>query len=303
MKQYGQNILANCSANISIDEVKIIYKNSKHFQTIEPIEKPLLSIVIPFYCAGYIGWLALESLIRQIGIDFKWELIIIEEDFDNPFSFKRILKYKNRLFKKGCIFIKYISINKWVPLSAKWYYLFQNCSNFSKIVCCNSADLYMSRHRLKRQYDVLSKSKYNWYKLSGNLVYDIGMDKHVKLLSMDPQRPDTCCAAMTTKLAKKLPLACVRKCVDGWRYNTLKRLGINFYYDKSDLWHDTINVNGINNISKTRPERIRGIIHPFQKCCDGLENHIPIDIVIKLKRAKQLIPKHNIIKLQSKIQL
>jgi len=39
-----------------------------------------LTVGIPMFRSRHIGWLALESLCRQKDIDFKWELLIMEEE-------------------------------------------------------------------------------------------------------------------------------------------------------------------------------------------------------------------------------
>ena len=264
----------------------------------------VLSVVIPYFRAGYIGWVPFESLIRQENIDFKWEIVIIEENFENPFGLDRILEYKDELAKVGCSRIKYISIKKWLPLSAKWYFLVDACSASSKIVAMNSSDIYCSKLRLSKQYSKLINGDKNWYKIGGNLVYDIGLDYHVKLISMDPKRSDTCSAAASMELMKKLPLACVKVNVDGWRYNTLKNVGIDFFYDNTaDLQKDTININGLNNLSLGRAKNVKNIKPPFKKCCDDLCNHIPIEISQKLIESNKYIAEHKKNRSDSKIKL
>jgi len=46
-----------------------------------------MSVVMPLYRAKFIGWLAFESLIRQKGIDFEWELIIMQEKNDEAMAY------------------------------------------------------------------------------------------------------------------------------------------------------------------------------------------------------------------------
>lgn len=303
--QYDQNIAPQCKAVMTPREALGIYKTkAKYYELISKKNTLIkLSVVIPLFRAGHIAWLALESLIRQHGIDFEWELIIMEEDFDNPFGFSKIAPYEKRLNKAGCVRILYISISKWVPLSAKWYFLIRNISLKSKVVAFNAADGYCSKNRLQRQYNILSQGKYNWYKLSGNLVYDISLDKHVKRVSIGENRADNASRAASSDLAKQLPLACVKTSVDGWTYNTLNRRGIKSYYDESDLWHDTINVNGINNISLDRKNRILNTIPPLSTCCNSLNNHIPKEIAQRLRETKAHLLDHKTLLANSKIKL
>jgi hypothetical protein len=295
MTNYEALMIYEKESNITIldSEVDIKYKG-----------EIVLSVVLPYFRAGYIGWIPFESLKRQENIDFKWEIIIIEEDFENPFGLNKILKYKEDLAKVGCSRIKYISIKKWLPLSAKWYFLVDACSASSKIVAMNSSDIYCSKLRLSKQYSKLINSDKNWYKIGGNIVYDIGLNYHVKLTLMDPNRNDSCSAAASIELMKKLPLACVKVNVDGWRYNTLKNVGINFFYDDTiDLQNDTININGLNNLSLNRAKNVKNIKPPFKKCCDDLCNHIPIEISNMLIESNKHIEEHIKNRSKSKIKL
>lgn len=256
-----------------------------------PIE---LSVVIPYYRAGDIGFIPLESLIRQQNINFFWELIIIEEQFNNPFTFDKLKAYLPKLKRAGCAKVTYYALYEWIPLASKWWFLFQNIDPKSKVVCCNAADIYMSKHRLKRQYDILTSGEFNYHKISGNLVYDIEQMKHVKLM-LEPDRTDTCCQALTARLAKTLPFGSRSSRVDGWRYSHFKGAGLKVFFDTSDTWQDTVNINGLNNISTTRQKRIVDIAPPFQSCCDDLSHHIPLEVASMLIACRDKVPNHRIL--------
>lgn len=304
--QYGNNILHHCKSQLTVEEIDSIYSRAVITDTITDKrykKEVVLSVVIPYFRAGYIGWLPLESLIRQRGVDFSWELIIMEENIDNPYGLKQILQYKSALKKAGCHRIRYVQLNEWIPLSAKWHYLIKETDSTSKVICFNSADVYCGKDRLSKQYKVLSEGKHNWYKLGGNLVYDIQEDKHVKLTSIARNKADTACRATTKELALKLPLANVKKSVDGWTYNTLLKTGISFYYDDSNMWKDTINVNGLNNITLGRGRRIRQVSHPFSGCCGTLKNHIPEEVVKKLQHSMKYLGNHKHVRVNSKVKL
>jgi hypothetical protein len=289
-------------SSLSLYEIKKIFSERITTETVMRAEEVKLSVIIPYFRAGYIGWLPLESLIRQVDVAFGWELVVMEEDFENPFGLKRILHYKDKLRQAGCCKIKYISISKWMPLSAKWYYLIKQTSVSSKVVAFNSADGYMSRKRLSAQYKVLSKGKYNWYKVAGNIVYDIQSDKHVKLINRDKKRTDTACRACTMDLAQRLPLDSIKRSVDGWTYRMLSAFGINYYYDDSDIWMDTVNVNGLNNITLDRSKRVQNVTPPMQVCCMGILNHVPKHVYNKLRQAVRDIGVHSAIGKNSNIK-
>jgi len=286
----------------NLDDVIRIYSESEAIKVELSDNTPVLSVVIPYFRAGRIGWLPLESLIRQERVNFNWELFIIEENFDNPFGLDRVLEYSEQLKKAGCCLIKYVSLCNWIPLSAKWHYLIQGCHNDSKVVCFNSSDVYCGKDRLRSQYDVLKKGQYNWYKLSGNLVYDISIKKHVSITAMDRNRSDTACRATTLQLARCLPLEYIKTGVDGWMFRKLSAYGINFFYDESDMWKDTVNVNGLNNISR-RTARIANVSPPFNYCCDDLAHHIPSEVVERLYSCADRVADHERMKSESHITL
>ena len=52
------------------------------------------------YRAQHAGWLALESLCWQRDVDFEWELIVIEEQFD-AMGEDAVRAYEGRLQQKG----------------------------------------------------------------------------------------------------------------------------------------------------------------------------------------------------------
>lgn len=249
------------------------------------------SVVIPFYRAGYIGWVPFESLIRQEGIDFDWELIVIEEAFHNPFGYTRMIQYWDELKKAGCCRFKYISLQDWMPLAAKWYYLINSIDPNSNVVCFNSSDIYMSHSRLARQFKILSGGQYNWYKLGGNIVYDIASDTHVRLVSIDPKRGDTCCRAATAELLSSLKLDSRKKGVDGWMWKGVKD-GAKPYYDDGPIWKDTINITGLNNLSHGRGSRVQNITPPFRPCCGSLNNHMPTEIAQRLLACRKFLESH-----------
>jgi len=251
-----------------------------------------LSVILPLFRGKNIAWVALESLVRQEDINFNWELIVIEEDFESPFGLDEIIKYKDQLKNIGCVTIKYISLKKWIPLSAKWYFLIQESSESSKVIAFCAADMYQSKKRLSKQYDVLMSTNKNWYKIAENLIYDLGLDSHA-IFPISEDRNDSCSVSASKDLVKNLPLICLKKHVDSWLYNTLLDSGLDYYYDnESELKYDTINVNGINNLSIGRENRLSKIEPPLKKCCDNLENHIPKDMVKKFKSTIKYVEHH-----------
>lgn len=294
-------------ANMTNFEAMEIFLNHSKKTTIllgdKKNDKIVLSVVLPLFRAKNIAWVSLESLIRQEGVNFEWELIVIEEQFENFFGLDEILKYKNQLETIGCVSIKYISLNKWIPLSAKWYFLIQESCDTSEMIAFCAADMYQSKHRLAKQYKILKSTNKNWYKISENIVYDLGSNSHV-IFTVPEEKYDSCSVMASKNLVKNLPLVCIKKHVDSWLHNTLLKVGLDYFYDdESELKNDTINVNGINNLSFDRDERIIKIEPPLKKCCEDLKNHIPEDIVNKFELTINYVNHHKKIIEDSNIKL
>ena len=95
MKQQGNKILPQCKASTTKEECERTYSDAVTFEF--GSGDPVLSVVIPYYRAKFIGWLPLESLINQINIDFDWEIVIMEEMGDIPFGVNNIIPYIKRL--------------------------------------------------------------------------------------------------------------------------------------------------------------------------------------------------------------
>ena len=261
----------------------------------------VVSVVLPLFRAKNIAWVAFESLIRQENINFYWELVIIEENFDDPFGLDNILKYKEQLKNIGCVTISYISLNKWLPLSAKWFFLIQESNEFSKMIALCAADMYQSKLRLSKQYNTLIETENNWYKLSQNVFYDLESNKHA-IYPVPEDKNDSCCVMVSKSLADNLPLVCIKRHVDSWLYNSLLKCGLKFFYDtSSDLKNDTINVHGINNLSIHRNEKMKDISAPYKKCCDHLENHLPKEIIDRFQHSIKFLSHHKNLAKNSKI--
>jgi len=271
-----------------------------------------LSVGIPMFRAKYCGWIALESLARQEGIDFKWELVVCEEarSKDEPFTKTRILEeYKERLSKVGCVRIKYIPLKNWLFLSNKIAKIAQNCDSKSKIYASNSADLYSPPKRLKTQYDLMTKRERIDFTSSGRtIVYDIKTEQYYLNNSiMVAERggiiTDGTCRSVRMPLMKHLPrLANKRKSVDGWIWNFCKSYmksqnkKFEVHLDLStDNWKHGLNVHGLNNLTmNVREKRFSGKKRPRHiiDCPVDIRETIPEDILDRLRDAKEYLHLH-----------
>ena len=282
----------NIENKINLNAVEKIINEASYINIGLAKEKPVLSFIMPWFRANTLGWLPLEALCRQTNVDFSWELIIMEEEIENPFGLENLKTYATRLKKVGCNKITYISLNKWIPLSCKWYYLIKQCDINSTIVAMNSHDIYFPSNRLNKQYYKLINSEYNWYKTSGNIVYDIETNTHVGYEYTHSDRGDTLLTTAKKSLLNKMPLFYKRRGIDGERYKHLKPY-LNYYYDTEEEWKNKIvNVNGLNNLTLGRSIRITNLKPPFYNLSTKLSDHLPHDIAVKLKNSKQYLQTH-----------
>jgi len=265
-----------------------------------------LSVGIPMFRAKYCGWIALEGLIRQEGIDFDWELVVAEEINMEPFTKKRIMEYQSRLKEVGCVKITYIPLKKWLYLSNKIALIASKCAKSSKIYASNSADLYSPPNRLKTQYDLMTKEKIDYTSSGRTIVYDIKTENYylnnsLILFERGIQAiSDGTCKSVRMNIMKTLPrLANKRKSIDGWIWLFCKAFKKNKFKPHVDLttdnWKYGLNVHGLNNLTfGVREKRFKGLKRPRHiiDCPFDIKETIPKEILQRLKDAKQYIPLH-----------
>ena len=254
-----------------------------------------MSVRMPLFRAKYIAWLALESLCRQEGVTFEWELIIAEEQ-DDPemFGKDRIMEYGDRLEKVGCVRIKYAPLKRWLPLAEKMVLLVKYCSKTSKFVMFQSADYYSSPFILRSQYKAFQDSKIDWFWCAPSTIfYDIetGISKHFKnppagsgrgvLLSI---------ARRVRKNAKGRRSGC-----DGWFWGHCGRIvgrKLRCHVDEVN-WKYAFNTHGFNNISFGPRERwLRGSHPEWRSVPFDWKKNIPPKVMQWLIRSKGYLSRH-----------
>lgn len=268
-----------------------------------------LSVGIPMFRAKYCGWIALESLARQVGINFNWELIVAEEINDEPFTEKRIInEYENRLRKIGCKRIVYIPVKNWQYLSNKVAGMVKHCAKSSTIYASNAADLYSPPNRLKTQYDLMSKQNIDFTSNSRTIVYDIETERYylnnsIQRVELGEKITDGTCRTIRMELMRHLPrLANRRKSIDGWMWNFFqkyrkdnKKKFIVHIDLTTDNWKYGLNVHGLNNLTRgVREKRFDGQKRPSHiiDCPFDIKDTIPADILERLKNSKKYLELH-----------
>lgn len=259
-----------------------------------------LSVCAPMFRSKYIAWLALESMCRQEGIDFEWELIVAEEIFDESFGKKKIMSYKKRLENVGCVRIKYVGLEKWIPLSNKYVLMAGECSDSSNIFAGCAADIFPPPRRLKTQYDIFTNNPdADFCAIPKTIFYDIASEKtFVYDVALRPRKDDGSNRSFRMEIMKNLPIGNKPKGVDKWTWgfaNTyVKSKNKKFKYcpDTSDNWKYGLNVHGLNNISHNRRRSFDNLGKGISKCPIDINETIPKDIIDKLKDAKKYIKLH-----------
>lgn len=260
-----------------------------------------LTVGLPMYRSKEIAWLALESLCRQKDIDFKWELLIIEEEKD-CFGQERIKEYAPRLKDVGCVRLKYVSLKEWVPLSRKWKYMADLSSKKSICFLLQAADCYAQPFRLKETYDIFKKDEnIDWSQAPQGAFYNILEEEYAifdyKLYSKSRsstqyQHPCALNMSIKTSLIKKISTSDVERSVDGFIFNDLtEKKGdiLKVGWNHSNNWKLGLDSDGLNNISRKRTLLIKERIPPFRAAAQEeiIENYIPLDIMIRLRECKE----------------
>lgn len=213
---------------------------------------------MPLWRSKYVGWIALEGLIRQKDIPCEWELIICEEP-DDCLGEEGLMPYRAELEKIGCK-IKYVPIPNWIPLNLKCIAIAKESDPNSKYYIFQAGDCFSQPYRLSETYklfldgaDYVESLMGYFYLISENKLYlvdytDGGKRKGgaVPALNM----------ATKTHFVRELPLEERKAGVDGWIVNNIRqsqgriKVGMN----PSDHWSEGFDTHGLNLISGKRRE-------------------------------------------------
>jgi hypothetical protein len=253
----------------------------------------ILTVALPLYKSKYIAWAAMESLVRQVGIDFEWELLVAEEIGVDAFGEDRITEYTSKLRGINCKRIEYFDLENWISLAQKWRLLAQNASSDSIGFVLQAGDCYSNKNRLKMTFDAMMAGA-DWVQMPNHLYYDIMSGRmyvadREKWVAAGATHPCGADMAGRTELVKKLPDVSRPRSVDIWMYNCCKKIKgapLNVYWDKSNNWQYSINIHGLNNIS----DRENWWSRSYMIKVDWTKN-IPSDILSRLVECKKIASK------------
>ena len=260
-----------------------------------------LSVVIPMFRAKYIGWLALESLVRQQGIDFEWELIIAEEIHDEAMGKTEIMGYEKKLKDIGCVNFEYIGLSKWISLGEKIHLLINKCDSNTKVFVRYDADDYSVPLGLATHHKIFKSNNFHFFVPTKAIHYNI-VDGTVVVQDTEAQdwkgrKDDVVGKAWSYEIVKQTPKINKRSSMDGWLYRKVAESvggfsNIKIYFDRSDNWKYGFSTCGLNNLTFGRLNRMKQLIPPFYKCPINLYNTIPPEILEMLENCKQYVKKH-----------
>lgn len=214
------------------------------------------TVSMPCYKANEIAWLSMESLCNQININYHWELLICEEKHEKMIGVDFFKDYIERLYSAGCRRIVYILVDEWIPLIHKWKMLGEAAHKNSKSFLLKAVDCYSPSKRLSITHDIINKRKYQWVDFRKGYFYDFRRDK---LIIYDSLSTTNLNMGFRTEYARNIPFAEKRKGIDGFLYKLFK---IRKKYTVGSLYHDSIDTDGYNNISK-RSKYYKNPVPPF----------------------------------------
>lgn len=263
-----------------LKESKIKRKNSA---------APVLTVALPAYNSGNIAWLAMESLCAQENVNFKWELIIIEEQSPNPFTSAAFLAYSKRLTKVGCVSIRYIPLERKITLSEKWKRIGECCAETSEAFVLQTCDCYSYPGRLKMTHDAISQG-YDWCQVKQGYFYEIQTGRTIRyngdLIDWSKNHLNM---AFRTEYARSIPFAELPCGIDGWLFTTFeKQKGspLSIFNCFGNGWERGVDTHGANNISVARARFFNEAKPPFQSTEMPIEGIVPIKIAERLRCMK-----------------
>ena len=220
-----------------------------------------LTAAVPMYRSADIAWLAMEGLCNQVGVNFEWELVICEEVSQGGkpipehqvFGERGIALYRDRLKEQGCVRIKYLPLEDWIPLSDKWVKMAKESD--SELFLLVSSDDYSPDTRLKVTTEELVGNR-DWFQWSAGPFYDIPTES-IRMFRRPNSHRCALSMATRTKYVQRLNSDHRRRGVDGWLNESIrrkiKRMNVKelMFMDKVDRYCG-IHTNGRNTISTTR---------------------------------------------------
>ncbi|MBA7678489.1 hypothetical protein ES703_86765 [subsurface metagenome] len=252
---------------------------------------------------AYIAWLQLESLCRQRGVTFQWELIVAEELGDETFGEAQVNRYQKRLQEVGCTRIDYTPLETWITLGAKWKLLIERSSPSSILFFLQGADSYSAPQRLHTLYTLYNDHPTgDWFIPFTGIDYDLSSGKalyrdpaNLKILNKADIHGNAASSSLLRDAAMLFKTETMVSLVDGkiWAYcKSVRPQGMKVIRDSTDMWKYGFSLNGFGNISDPATifsPQFRSLFIPYPY---NLADTIPKDILDRLSSCIQFLPLH-----------
>jgi len=247
-----------------------------------------ITVGLPLFRAKLIGWLALESLCRQVNAP-EWELLICEETKSEfqPMEWLAIDQYRDRLNQANCQRIRYIPLDNWIPLFQKWQQMLLMANG--KIFMLQAADCFSQPYRLSETWELMQGGQFDWCQSNNGYFYSIARDL-VYHYHKDPANNNHPCAlnmAIRTRLGKKLPAGIdIAKSVDSalfWKLELIKKSKLKVIINESKNWKLGVDTHGLANISVGREQGFDELKHIFSISNIKIEQIVANEIAYQLK--------------------
>jgi hypothetical protein len=232
---------------------------------------------IPIKNMGDVAWLQLESLANQNnwgGID--WEIIILEDDSDNPLEMSEELK--DRLNEAGCVNIQWERCNDSLPI--KWARMGRMSSEDSKMFHLCGADDWSPPSRLHDALMMLEEYGADGVQYMRGNMYDIQSDE---MFLFDARNKMTNQhtymtghhISLRTDYMRRLPLDDTRQFgVDTWVMQWAKIRNSNLQIVPICKPRGGFCTTGRNLISNGRAELMRAGAMPYRRYSDAKDRDI-----------------------------
>lgn len=240
----------------------------------------IATVALPVFNNKNIALLAMEGLIRQ-QTDFKWELIVCEENNGKHNGVEFFEGYFERLKDVGCLRLIYIPVTKGkLYLSHKWKLMAQHAQG--DVFLMQGSDDYPDPRRVQTACEAI-RDGYQWFQVprfycywSGNGVYEYNDYRNNINLGIDK--------GTRTEYVKNANNREVKKGVDFWMFSNA-RAHVPDIKIKSTIYDDYkgVSTTGFNTISDQRELMLFAEYYPYTKVNKTLYDILPSEVVEKIK--------------------
>ena len=231
-----------------------------------------VTVALPIWNGKDIAWLCLESLRRQLNVDFEWELVVFEEQHEQQLGIDYFLKNGPEDIR-----IKYVTNSHRYTLGEKWNRIVWESSESSEVIIFCACDNYYHPYTLRDSVNAID-SGIDWFYTTKGYFYDFYSET---IIFYSAARKTGLQMAASMDIARKIPDKPRKRLVDIWLHANMKPQ--HPVIDTSDHWKGTLFTHGYNQISTKRGQYFENIKYPFRKVYISLEEIVPWDIAERIR--------------------